>query len=173
MIPRRRSKYHEMVCMWWGVSVNRRRSQGRANRWLLIGVLALSGCAAHWEVVSLHVQTIPPPRAPKKDLVVLISPFEDRRPDRCRLGIHTHRWGGQSFFRATGGKAGYLVQEAMANYLRAKEGWTVALEKPQGFLTSVPTTPDITLSGRVLDLVVDVENKLFHTAIQAKSRIAV
>ena len=53
------------------------------------------------------------------------------------------------------------------------EGCTVALEKPQPFPTTVPTTPDITLSGRVLDLVVDVENKLFPTAIHAKSRIAV
>ena len=65
------------------------------------------------------------------------------------------------------------MPEAMATYPRAKEGWTVALEKPQAYPTTLPITPDITLSGRVLDLVVDVENKLFHTAIQAKSRVAV
>ena len=141
-------------------------------------LLLLAGCIGRGEVATLDVHAVRPPGrlgVDQHDVNVIVTSFEDTRPERCRLGIRTHFWGGQSFFKMEGSKPGDVVPKAMVDYLRAK-GWRAEAVKAEPTFVKqggVPPEKDVVITGRVLDFVVDVEGKFLRTDITAKTRIAV
>jgi hypothetical protein len=140
-------------------------------------VLLLSACIGRGEVVTLDVHALRPPgRAgvDMQDVTVLVSNFEDTRPERCRLGMRTHFWGGQSFYKMEGSKPGEVVPKAMVDYLRAK-GWRAETLRAEAVKvrTAGPGEKDVIISGRILDFAIDVQGGFLHTDVSAKARIAV
>jgi len=135
-----------------------------------IGVLALAGCATKGEVMPINLIPVVQTSTQKPDVLVVVVPCEDARPESTHLGSRAHFWGGQSYFEIPGGQAGDAVSKAIADYLKGK-GWNVILVKSVESMT--PEKPDVILTGKIIALSVDAQSKFMKTEMTAKTKIAV
>lgn len=143
----------------------------------IIGLLALTGCAAKGEVVYLEIQAVP--AAPlsakqqgeqREEIKVAVEVFEDQRPEKSHLGVRTHMWGGVTYFNVIGGKEGDVVAQVVADHLKQK-GWRVWVRRhgsptPEG-------DPDVVLTGQVQEFSVHAKSRFLSTELTAKSKLAV
>lgn len=132
--------------------------------------MALAGCATKSQVVHLDIRPIQPTSvaaASKGDsLSVAVVAFEDARPEKSRLGVRHHFWGGETYFDVPGGKPGDVVSRAVADYLKQK-GWQTAMAMADGAAAS--GGPDVTFSGKLLSFSVDADSKFLRTRITVKT----
>lgn len=139
---------------------------------LVVGVplLVMVGCAGKGDVIPLLLQPAPPDAAQTVKLPeavrVSVTPFEDQRQEKNRLGVRTHLWGGESLFNVPGGLPGEAAAQAMGDYLAAR-GWQIV--KPG----ATDNHADVILSGKLLDLSVDAKSGVGSTKLTASSRLAV
>ncbi len=130
---------------------------------LTVGLLALVGCATKG-AVNLDVQAVQPSseaKGKKADgLTVTVASFEDSRPEKGRLGVRRHFWGGETTFNVPGGKPGDVVAKVMTDYLKRK-GWRVN------------GSPDISFSGKLLNFSVNAESRFAQTEITVKAKMVV
>lgn len=143
----------------------------------LIGLTALTGCTGTGEVVYLEIQAVPAALQSAKqqaghmeEIKVAVEPFEDLRPEKNRLGVRTHLWGGVTHFNVVGGKAGDVVAQVVADYLKQK-GWRVWMRRhgspaPEG-------DPDVVLTGQIQEFSAHAKSGAFFTKLTAKSKLAV
>jgi len=143
--------------------VNRRTQRQTYLAVLTVALLALAGCATKG-AVNLDLQAVPSSsEAPQKkadSLTGTVASFEDARPEKDRLGVRHHLWGGETTFNVPGGKPGDVVAKVMADYLKRK-GWRV-----EG-------SPDVTFSGKLLNLSVNAESRFAHTEITVRTKLVV
>lgn len=136
----------------------------------LLGFIIATGCAGKGERMDLK---IPIAKGTDEKIVVLssatvaIQPFEDRRTDRSHLGTRHHLWGGESYFSLSNGSLGETTAQAFVDYLKSR-GWNVTLTKGNG-----ATEADVTITGQLIDGVVDAQSGIGQTTLNAKSRLAV
>ena len=139
-----------------------------AGLWLL----TLTGCAGKGELVALNLHAIPPVEAPKMqfpaDTIVVVENFEDGRSNRQRMGARTHQGGGETLFNVSGGKVGAVVAQVVADYLK-KRGWRVELARPVSG-TGPDGGPHVTISGKVVELLVNAASKFGSTQITASAK---
>lgn len=139
-----------------------------AGLWLL----TLTGCAGKGELVALNLHAIPPSEAPTvqfpADTVVLVVDFEDGRSNKQRVGARTHQGGGETLFNVPGGKVGVVVAQVVADYLK-KRGWRVELASPVSG-TGPDGGPHVTISGKVVELLVNAASKFGSTQITASAK---
>lgn len=142
---------------------------GLRHRWtqgiaLGIGLLVAGGCAANGAVVNFDLQAVQPSAATasksSEGLSVAVAAFEDARSEKSRLGVRHHLWGEDTTFNVPGGKTGEIVAKVMTDYLKRK-GW-----RTDG-------SPDVTLSGKVLDFSVNAQSKFGSTEITVKTKVAI
>jgi hypothetical protein len=130
----------------------------------------VTGCAGKGERIDLK---IPIAKGTDEKVValnsatVVIQPFEDNRTDRSRLGTRHHLWGGESYFSLSSGSLGETTAQAFVDYLKSR-GWNVTLTKG-----NAATGADMTISGQLIDGVVDAQSAIGETTLNAKSRLAV
>jgi hypothetical protein len=143
----------------------------------LIGLIGFAGCAGKGEVVYLDVRTMPTTtkisdqRSSQGDaLKVVVEAFEDRRPEKRRVGVRTHLGGGVTNFEVMGGPVGDVVAQVVGGYLRQK-GWRVWI-RTAGVGTP-EEQPDITITGQVLELSANAKSRFGSTAMTVKSNVAV
>lgn len=133
-------------------------------------LMVMVGCAGKGEVLPIHLQPAPATSGtaakPQETLRVSVSPFEDQRDEKSRLGVRTHLWGGESLFDVPGGRLGEAAAQALADYLAAR-GWQIV--KPGAANDRV----DVILSGRLLDLAVDAKSGVGSTKLTGRSKLAV
>ena len=146
--------------------------------WIILAgfwLLALTGCAGKGEVAMLNLRAVPPAEAAKvllpADTIVVVGDFEDARPDKQRVGARMHRGGGETVLNVPGGKVGEAVTRVVTDYLK-KRGWQVQPAKP------VPGTgpdngPHVTISGKVLELLVTAASSFGSTQITATSKTVI
>ena len=136
----------------------------------LLGFIIVIGCAGKGERIDLK---IPIAKGTDEKVVALssatvaIQPFEDHRTDRSRLGTRHHLWGGESYFSLSSGSRGETTAQAFVDYLKSR-GWNVTLTKG-----NAATGADVTISGQLIDGVVDAQSAIGETTLNAKSRLAV
>ena len=136
----------------------------------LLGFIIATGCAGKGERIDLK---IPIAKGTDEKVVatssatVAILPFEDHRSDRSRLGTRHHLWGGESYFSLSSGFLGETTAQAFADYLKSR-GWNVTLTKGNGV-----TGVDVTITGQLIDGIVDAQSGIGQTTLNAKSRLAV
>ena len=139
------------------------------------GLLVLTGCAGKGEVVTLNLHAIVPADAPTvqpaDDTIIVVADFEDARAGKERLGVRSHRGGGESVFNVPGGKAGAAVAQVVTDYLK-KRGWRVQSARPAPG-TGPDGGPHVTLSGKILELSADAKSTFGSTAITAKSKTVI
>ncbi len=135
-----------------------------------IALMAMVGCAGKGEVIPIHLQPAPLGAAiaakPPEAVRVSVSPFEDQRDEKNRLGVRTHLWGGESLFNVPGGLPSEAAAQALADYLAAR-GWQIV--KPG----ATDNHADVILSGKILDLSVDAKSGVGSTKLTGSSRLAV
>lgn len=143
--------------------------------WIILAgiwVVTLTGCAGKGEIVALNLHAIAPPDAPKvqleSDAIIVVADFEDARADKGRLGVRSHRGGGESVFNVPGGKVGAVVAQVVTDYLR-KRGWNVQSARPVAG-TGPDGGPHITISGKVLELSADAKSTFGSTDITTKAK---
>lgn len=138
-----------------------------------VGMVFALGCGAG-EVVPLDIRAAQPPVSTKTDRVkVAVSVFEDARPDnevradKARIGIRTHIAGGETYFTIKGGQLGPAVSEVVADYLtqRGLDAWVA---KPGD-----NRVPDVSLSGRLLDLRAHANSRFGWTELAVRSKLYV
>ncbi|HZD12525.1 MAG TPA: hypothetical protein VE177_03285 [Candidatus Binatus sp.] len=136
----------------------------------LLGFIIVIGCAGKGERIDLK---IPIAKGTDEKVVALssatvaIQPFEDHRTDRSRLGTRHHLWGGESYFSLSSGSLGETTAQAFVDYLKSR-GWNVTLTKG-----NAATGADVTISGQLIEGVVDAQSAIGETTLNAKSRLAV
>jgi hypothetical protein len=138
------------------------------------GLIALAGCAGKGEVMTLEIRPIPPATeamAKTPDGVpVAVAAFDDVRPETKRLGTRTHLWGGETYFDVPGGKPADMVAPVIAEYLKQK-GWRAEVAKAGG--ASEAGSPDVLLTGKLLDMSVNAKSRVFSTKITATTKMAI
>lgn len=129
----------------------------------LIGFLALAGCAATGEVVTVDLQSVPPGSTPaiqnEDALRVLVEDLADQRPAKERLGVRTHIWGGVTHFDVHGGKVGPAMAKTVADYLTHR-GW-----KARTAGAGAHDHPDVVMTGEITEFAVAVKSRFFSTRI--------
>lgn len=140
-----------------------------------VGLLMLTGCAGKGDVVALDLRAIAPADAPKapapSDTIIVVEDFEDARPDKRRLGARLHRGGGETVFTVAGGSVGAAVGRVVAEYLKSR-GWRV--ERAQPAPGAGPDNgPHVTISGKVLELLVNAASSFGSTTLTASSKTVV
>ena len=146
--------------------------------WTIIagfGLVVLTGCAGKGEVVTLNLQAVPPADAPKvqlpADTIIVVSDFEDARSDKQRVGARSHRGGGETVFNVPEGNVGAAVGRVVTDYLR-KRGWRVESAKPVSG-TGPDNGPHVTISGKVLELLVNAASSFGSTQITSSSKTVI
>jgi hypothetical protein len=136
----------------------------------LLGMIIATGCAGKGERIDLK---IPIAKGTDEKVVamssatVAILPFEDRRTDRLHLGTRHHLWGGDSHFSLSSGSLGETTAQAFVDFLRSR-GWNATLAKGNGAADA-----DMSITGQLIDVVVDAQSGIGQTTLHAKSRLAV
>lgn len=106
---------------------------------------------------------------------IVIESFEDRRPDKNRLGLRTHLWGGATYFNVVGGRPGDMIAQALADRLKARgwkdRAWAVQVT-PSGLTTNL-NHADIVISGQLLDFSANAKSRLFSTVVTTSSKLVI
>ena len=136
----------------------------------LLGIILAAGCAGKGERIDL---TVPIVSGADEKVVAMISPtvaiqpFEDHRTDRSRLGTRHHLWGGESHFSLSNGTLSETTAQAFADYLKGK-GWNATVAEGNRAAGA-----DMTVTGTLIDVGVDVTSGIGQTTLNAKNRMIV
>ena len=88
-------------------------------------------------------------------------------PTRSHFGTSHHLWGGESHFSLLSGTLGEATAQAFADYLKGK-GWNATVAKGNGAAEA-----EMTITGKLIDIGVDVKSGIGQTTLDAKSRLVV
>lgn len=143
-----------------------------------VGLLLLLGCSGKSDIIPMNLNPKPSTESngtsqAGKSMAgprVTVIPFEDGRADRTKVGTRSSMWGGEHYFNVSTGSAGEATAQAFADYLKGK-GWQAQYSK-----NAPPTSengPDIVVSGKILDLMVDAKRGFLLTDIEAKSKLVI
>jgi hypothetical protein len=142
----------------------------------ILTLLALSSCAGKGETVLLSLREIPPAAASVEFTgergKFLVVPFEDLRPEKIRVGMRTHFWGGVTYFDVPGGKPGDLLAHVVAEHLKQK-GWRAKVQQADKAGEAEPDgPPDITLTGQIQEFSANAKSRFGSTEITVKLWVA-
>ncbi|MGE0468641.1 MAG: hypothetical protein AB7L09_07735 [Nitrospira sp.] len=134
----------------------------------------LAGCRGTGTVRALDLREKPPmvQVTDIEPVKIAIEQFDDRRPDKSRVGLRTHLWGGTTYFNVIGERLASVITQRLADRLRTRgwgdRVWDVRVV-PAG---SVPDA-DIVITGQVLDFSASAKSRVGSTVIDTKSRFKV
>ncbi|MDE3020211.1 MAG: hypothetical protein KGI53_14450 [Nitrospirota bacterium] len=111
--------------------------------------------------MTLNVQAMPGTVKKADSLTVSVGDFEDSRPDKSRVGVRHHLWGGETTFVVPGGKPEDVFEKVMNEYLK-RRGWNVG-----------GSNPSVTFSGSIASFQGDAESKVFNTEITVHTKVMV
>ena len=141
------------------------------SRSLLLSVLLVSlvGCAGTPEQIEMAI----PGQYNKASvsacfpvmLRVAVLPFEDKRPNKLYLGTWSHRWGDISIFKSSSGSLTEASTQALVDYLN-RQGWQASSVR-----TVSQDSADVTITGSIQDLSIDVISGMMHTNLSAKNTL--
>lgn len=139
---------------------------------LLSAVVWMSGCASKGDAVPINVG-IKPPATPAGSasvsaVKVAVTPFQDDRSDRTKLGNRHSFWGTDEPYSVKNGTVGEATAKALTDYLTRK-GWQAHYAPSAGEAKGA----DVVISGKVLDLSADAHGSMGSTDITAKNKLVI
>lgn len=139
---------------------------------LLGTVVWLSGCASKGDAVPINVGIKPPATpvgtAPVSGGKVAVTPFQDDRADRTKLGNRHSFWGTDEPYSVKSGTVGEATAKALAEYLTRK-GWQARYASSAGEAKGA----DVVISGKIHDLSADAHGSMGSTDITAKNKLTI
>jgi len=141
--------------------------------WCLVAMLLLSGCQGTGATVNFdpHALSAPPNRAGSvhsDDLIILVEPFQDARPQPHRLGSRTHLWGGVTNFNAWNGNISEGMTDLAIDYLKQRNWQTSRATADQ---KGEAPSADVTLTGTVLSLNANAKSGVGFTEIVVDMKV--
>ncbi|MBI3355829.1 MAG: hypothetical protein HY038_03495 [Nitrospirae bacterium] len=134
--------------------------------------LVVNGCAGKGEVIAVDIpikQVSAGALSPRAaGLRVAVEPFDDSRPQKARLGVRSHLWGGESYFEVPDGSSSEAARQALVQFLNSK-GWNAHMVRPGQSLQAA----DLTISGHVLALSVDAKSLVGSTKLMTASKMVI
>jgi hypothetical protein len=132
--------------------------------------LVASSCSGTGATIPLKIQALPSARYLSQrvqNLSVVVKPFA-ARPDQSRLGVRTHLGGGTTTFAVEGGRPGEAIAQVVADSLTSMgfQVWMSTSSDP-----ALPDNPDLTISGQVQELRVQVQSRFFSTKMRATVKV--
>lgn len=140
---------------------------------IVVGSAALwGGCATKGDAVPITVG-IKPPATPATAQVhsavkVAVTPFQDDRADRTKLGTRHSFWGTEEPYTVKNGTVGEAAAKALAEYL-SRKGWQARYAATAGESGGA----DVVISGKVQDLSADAHGSMGSTDITAKNKVVI
>lgn len=132
----------------------------------------LSGCASKGDAVPINVGIKPPATpvgsVPASGGKVAVTPFQDDRSDRTKLGNRHSFWGTDEPYSVKNGTVGEATAKALAEYLTRK-GWRAYYASSAGGASGA----DVVISGKIQDLSADAHGALGSTDIAAKNKVTI
>ena len=98
-------------------------------------------------------------------LRIAVLPFEDMRANKLYLGTWSHRWGDISVFKYSSGSLAEASTQALVEYLN-RQGWQAS-----SVHTVSQDSADVTITGSIQDLSIDVMSGMMHTNVSAKNTL--
>lgn len=139
---------------------------------LLGAVVWMGGCASKGDAVPINVgikpAATPAGAAPASGVKVAVTPFQDDRADRTKLGNRHSFWGTDEPYTVKSGTVGEATAKALADYLTRK-GWQAHYAPTVGEASGA----DVVISGKVQDLSADAHGALGSTDITAKNKLII
>jgi hypothetical protein len=139
---------------------------------LLGTVVWLSGCASKGDAVPINVGIKPPATpavaAPASGVKVAVTPFQDDRSDRTKIGNRHSFWGTDEPYSVKNGTVGEATAKALAEYLTRK-GWQARYAPSAGEAKGA----DVVISGKIQDLSADAHGAFGSTDITAKNKLTI
>ena len=138
---------------------------------VLLGSLVWAGgCAGKGEAVPLNLgskpSAAPAAEAPVGAVKVVVTPFQDDRSDRTKLGSRHSLWGADEAYTVKNGTVGEATAKAFADYL-VRKGW-----RAQYVSSAVqPGGADVVISGKIQELSADAHGTIGSTDIVAKNKL--
>lgn len=136
---------------------------------VLGSLVGLGGCAGKGDMVPINVGLRPsaaPGAASAGTVKVVVTPFQDDRSDRTKLGTRHSLWGSDEAYTVKSGTVGEATAKALAEYLTRK-GWRAEYVASAGQVGGA----DVVISGKVLELSADAHGAVGSTDITAKNKV--
>ncbi|PJA78735.1 MAG: hypothetical protein CO149_02645 [Nitrospirae bacterium CG_4_9_14_3_um_filter_51_5] len=148
----------------------------QANWFIMVFIASLGvvGCQGTGQTVNFDPHVSPSLMKAgtyhDEDLTIRVEPFQDKRPQKNRIGSRTHFWGGATHFNVWNGK----VSEGMANlaleYLQ-QEKWQASRSTMAE--TATGNSPaDVILTGDILSFEAHAKSGFGFTDIEVQIRVA-
>ena len=137
---------------------------------LLGSLLWAGGCAGKGETVPLNLGSKPAAgpaaEAPVGAVKVVVTPFQDSRSDRTKLGSRHSLWGSDEAYTVKNGTVGEVTAKAFADYL-VRKGWRAQ------YVSSAAQSgaADVVISGKIEELSADAHGAIGSTDIVAKNKM--
>lgn len=156
-----------------------KQTRGRLGVGIVIAASLLvgAGCAGTGKTVYLNLQQkqAAAQYLEPEPVRIVIETFEDRRPEKNRLGLRTHLWGGVTYFNVAGEQPGDVIAQALVDRLTARgwkdRAWTVRVAS-SGAVTNL-SDADIVISGQLLDFSANAKSRLFSTVVNTSSKMVI
>jgi hypothetical protein len=141
-------------------------------RMVLLGSLILAGgCAGKGDTVPINVgskpSVTPAAEAPVGAVKVIVTPFQDDRSDRTKLGSRHSLWGSDEAYTVKSGTIGEATAKAFVDYL-IRKGWRAQYVSS----ASQAGGADVVISGKILELSTNARGTVGSTDITAKNKVA-
>lgn len=137
---------------------------------LLGSLIWLGGCAGKGDAVPLNLGSKPSTtsaaEAPLGAVKVVVTPFQDDRSDRTKLGSRHSLWGSDEAYTVKNGSVGEATAKAFADYL-ARKGWRAQYASS----ASQAGGADVVITGKILELSADAHGAVGSTDITAKNKL--
>ncbi|MDT3776324.1 hypothetical protein PJI16_01965 [Nitrospira sp. MA-1] len=141
---------------------------------VFIASLGVVGCGGSGQTVNFDPHALPSTTKvttnPHEDLTILVEPFQDKRPQKTRLGSRTHFWGGATHFNAWNGDLGEGMADLALEYLQQEKWQASRATTSETEAESAPA--DVTLTGDILVLETNAKSGFGFTDIEVKMRVA-
>lgn len=156
-----------------------KQTRGRLGVGIVIAASLLvgAGCAGTGKTVYLNLQQkqAAAQYLEPEPVRIVIETFEDRRPEKNRLGLRTHLWGGVTYFNVAGEQPGDVIAQALVDRMTTRgwkdRAWTVRAAS-SGAMTNL-NDADIVISGQLLDFSANAKSRLFSTVVNTSSKMVI
>jgi uncharacterized lipoprotein YajG len=148
-------------------------TQAKLATMILLVSVGFAGCTGTGQTINFNPHASPSSIKTEAyhddSLTILVEPFQDKRPQKTRIGSRTHFWGGATHFTVWNGNVGEGMADLALEYLQQR-GWQ-AKRSPKSETDVTASPADVILTGDVLSFAADAKSGFGFTKIDVKIQV--